>query len=96
MDFSGVHPADSGYNLRPEHIESTWYLAALTGGARRVAVWLLVCAVLGGRGWRTHLLLAGLPRACTLPCSCAARAPQHAVPAPQATLVACTAAWPPA
>eukprot|EP00878_Enallax_costatus_P019616 GHUV01020699.1.p1 GENE.GHUV01020699.1~~GHUV01020699.1.p1 ORF type:complete len:1177 (+),score=371.08 GHUV01020699.1:336-3866(+) len=30
-DLSAVHPEDPGYNLRPEHIESTWYLKALTG-----------------------------------------------------------------
>ena len=32
VDLGAVHPEDPGYNLRPEHIESTWYLAALTGG----------------------------------------------------------------
>ncbi|KAF6252883.1 glycoside hydrolase [Scenedesmus sp. NREL 46B-D3] len=30
-DLSSVHPEDPGYNLRPEHIESTWYLKAVSG-----------------------------------------------------------------
>jgi hypothetical protein len=30
-DLSAVHPEDPGYNLRPEHIESTWYLKAVSG-----------------------------------------------------------------
>jgi hypothetical protein len=38
VDLGAVHPEDPGYNLRPEHIESTWYLAALTG----VTEWWLV------------------------------------------------------
>lgn len=30
-DLSAVHPEEPGYNLRPEHIESTWYLKAVSG-----------------------------------------------------------------
>uniref|UniRef100_A0A383VV16 alpha-1,2-Mannosidase n=1 Tax=Tetradesmus obliquus TaxID=3088 RepID=A0A383VV16_TETOB len=30
-DLGAVHPEEPGYNLRPEHIESTWYLKAVSG-----------------------------------------------------------------
>ena len=30
LDLRGISPHDPGYNLRPEHIESTFYLSAVT------------------------------------------------------------------
>lgn len=39
-DMSKVDPEDAGYNLRPEHIESTYLLHCITQ----------VCGVVWGRG----------------------------------------------
>lgn len=55
VDLGAVHPEDPGYNLRPEHIESTWYLAALTG------VWGRVTPAVSKVGAATDILQAGRP-----------------------------------